>query len=271
MLKKKLLVEHLSFAYHSKQILSNVSIRAYAGQIVSLIGPNGSGKSTLLRCMCRLLPIGQSVVSLDDVPLEYFSCRELSQKIAFLPQAQDSMPSLTVEEFVMLGRAPYHRSGWIACQEDKEKTDWAIDYMRLQHLRNRYVENLSGGERQRVRIAMTLAQNTQYILLDEPLTYMDMKHQQELLETICDLRDTFGKTIIAVFHDINHALEVSDWIYLLKNGALIASGDCNSVITEEMLHTVYEVRTHVCNMPCCKRNVVIPASIEKRAGVYKER
>lgn len=265
-MKKKLAVANLNFSYRSKEILHDINVKAYEGQIVSLIGPNGSGKSTLLRCISRLLPVDQRTISIDGISLEKYSCSELSRRIAFLPQSQTNMIPLTIEEFVMLGRSPYHRSGWLATKEDNEKVQWAIHYMRLENLKNRFVDNLSGGERQRARIAMTLAQNTQYILLDEPLTYMDMKHQQELLETICDLRDKFKKTVIVVFHDINHALEVSDWIYLLKNGSMAASGDCNSVITEEMLHSVYEVRTHVCNMPCCRRNVVIPASIRELSG-----
>lgn len=262
-MKNKLSLEHVNFKYNAKLVLSDVSFKAHASQIVSLIGPNGSGKSTLLRCMCRLLPCGKQKVFLDGVALEQYPCRELSKRIAFLPQAQRIAAALTVEELVMLGRSPYHSSGWLASSEDKEKVEWAIEYMKLENLRNRFVNNLSGGERQRVRIAMTLAQNAQYILLDEPLTYMDMKHQQELLETICELKEKFGKTIIVVFHDINHAIEVSDWIYLLKNGNVVASGERDSVITEEMLHSVYEVHTHVCNVQCCRRNVVIPASIRK--------
>jgi iron complex transport system ATP-binding protein len=168
---------------------------------------------------------------------------------------------MTVYELISMGRAPYHRSGWINTKEDKEKIQWAIDYMQLEHLKFRMVEMLSGGERQRVWIALVLAQDTPLILLDEPVTYMDMKYQCELLKIIRSLKDAFDKTVVAVFHDINHAVEISDCVYLLKNGRIYSSGTSEQVITERSIKDVYHVCAHVCKFKKCCRNVIVPAGV----------
>jgi len=157
-----------------------------------------------------------------------------------------------------MGRSPYQGTGWICTREDREKISWAIDYMQLGHLQHRFLDTISGGERQRVWVAMVLAQDTKIILLDEPVTYMDLKHQWDLLNIILDLKDKFQKTIVAVFHDVNHALEVSDYIYLLKNGRIYADGLPEQVITKQSLQEVYEICAHVCKMQYCCRAVVIP-------------
>jgi len=261
----------LNFGYGEQPVLREISFSASSGQIISLIGPNGSGKSTLLRCLCGLLPVKKNSVRLFDKPLEKYAPRELSQCIAFLPQAQEKISSISVYELVGMGRTPYHRSGWFFTKEDRLKIDWAIDYMRLEPLKHRSVEMLSGGERQRVWIAMALAQDTPIILLDEPVTYMDMRFQWELLSVLGDLRNRFRKTVVSVFHDINHALEVSDRVYLLKDGRIYGAGASEEVITEQSIRDVFEIGTHVCRFKKCRRPVVVPFGIrgspEGEAGV----
>ncbi|WP_449241140.1 ABC transporter ATP-binding protein [Desulfoscipio gibsoniae] len=256
-----LIAKALCFSYGKRNILNNVNFIAEEGQVISLIGPNGSGKSTLLRCLCGLIPVKSNSVFLFDKPIETLGPKEISRKIAFLPQAHERLQGVTVYELVSMGRAPYHRSGWINTQEDQEKIAWAIDYMHIGHLTHRLVEMLSGGEKQRVWIAMVLAQNTPIILLDEPVTYMDLKYQCELLRTIKDLKDTFQKTIIAVFHDINHAIEISDYVYLLKNGHVYRAGASEQVVTEQSIRDVYGVCAHICRFKRCCRNVVVPAGV----------
>ncbi len=248
----------LSFGYDERLILKGVSFSASRGQIVSLIGPNGSGKSTLLRCLCGLLLPGEGSVCLFDKPLGRYAPRELSQMIAFLPQAQERLSSISVYELVGMGRTPYHRSGWFLDKKDHVKIEWAIDYMRLSSLRHRSIDMLSGGERQRVWIAMVLAQDTPIILLDEPVTYMDLKFQWDLLTVLRDLKESFQKTVISVFHDINHALEISDRVYLLKDGSIHSAGTSEQVITERSIREVFEIGTHVCRFKKCRRPVVVP-------------
>ncbi len=189
--------------------------------------------------------------------------KELSHCIAFLPQMHEVLNGVSVYELVSMGRAPYHSSGWFLSLEDKTKIRWVLAYMDLEYLVQRPVSQLSGGELQRVWIAMVLAQDTPIVLLDEPVTYMDLKFQWELLSTIRDLRDTYKKTIISVFHDINHAIEVADYIYLFKDGRVYAQGKTEEVITEENIGNVYGLKAHICKFNRCHRSVVVPASLKR--------
>ncbi|AZO95999.1 ABC transporter ATP-binding protein [Halocella sp. SP3-1] len=258
-----LIAKELNFSYGKKSILENVNFTAEKGQIISLIGPNGSGKSTLLRCLCGLIPVKKNTVFLFDSSIETLGAKEVSRRVAFLPQSHERLQGVTVYELVSMGRAPYHHSGWVNTREDKYKITWAIKYMQIGHLAHRLVENLSGGERQRVWIAMVLAQDTPIILLDEPVTYMDMKYQCDLLTIIKDLKNNFQKTIITVFHEINHAIEVSDFVYLLKDGCVYNSGVTDEVITEQAIKNVYGVCAHICKFKKHYRNVVVPVGVHE--------
>lgn len=254
-------VSNLNFSYKEKQVLKNIDFSASSGEIISLIGPNGCGKSTLLRVICGILSSQNGEVMISDTSIKDLSTKELSKQIAFLPQFQEKMNGVSVWELVSLGRAPYHKSGWMSSKVDKEKINWAIDYMNLSEYAHVDVEKLSGGERQRVWIAMVLAQDTPIILLDEPVTYMDIRYQCQLISIVKDLKKQFSKTIIAVFHDINHAIEVSDKIYLMKDGEVFDCGHSDQVINEQNIREVYGVHAHVCRpKPCC-RNVVIPSEV----------
>lgn len=249
---------NLSFGYGKEDILNNINFVARKGEVISLIGPNGSGKSTLLRCLSGLLPVTNGQVYLFDKLMHKCSSKEISQKIAFLPQSHERLNGITVRELVAMGRTPYHKSGWIFSKEDHNKINWAIDYMQIAHLKHRMVDMLSGGERQRVWISMVLAQDTPIILLDEPVTYMDLKYQWDLLKIIKDLKDNFQKTIVSVFHDINHALEIADYIYVLSKGRVHATGLSEQVITEQTIQEVYGICTHLCKVEKRRGSIVVP-------------
>ncbi|MFI3176312.1 MAG: ABC transporter ATP-binding protein [Eubacteriales bacterium] len=254
-------VTDLNFAYKEKEVLKNINFSADSGEVISLIGPNGCGKSTLLRVICGILPSKNGKVMITNTSINNLSNKELAKQIAFLPQFQEKMNGVSVWELVSLGRAPYQKSGWLTNKEDKAKIKWAIDYMSLSEYVHIDVEKLSGGERQRVWIAMVLAQDTPIILLDEPVTYMDIRYQCQLINIVKGLKEEFAKTVIAVFHDINHAIEVSDKIYLMKDGKVFDFGHSDQVISEQNIRDVYGVHAHVCRpKPCC-RNVVIPSRI----------
>lgn len=252
-------VTDLSYSYEHMQVLHNVSLQVGNSEIMSLIGPNGSGKSTLLRCINGLLhaPDPKSI-RLHGRFIGTFSKKGLAREIAFLPQFQEKMPGTTVRELVAFGRTPHQKTGWVLSRQDREKVDWALEYLQLGPFQHRFLDELSGGERQRAWIAMVLAQDTPLLLLDEPVTYMDLKHQWELLEIIIGLKEAFSKTIMSVFHDINHALEVSDSICLMHQGAVHSLGSPESVITEEALRQVYGIHAHVCQIEPGWRPVVIP-------------
>ena len=232
---------NLSFSYREKNILHNINFHAGESQIISLIGPNGSGKSTLLRCLSGLLRTSNPSVYID----------------------QEKMNGISVNELVCMGRAPYQTSGWLRTKEDEEKVLWAMSYMHIEDMKDRMVNTLSGGEKQRVWIAMILAQDTPIMILDEPVTYLDMKHQWNLLNTINDLKENYNKTIISVFHDVNHAIETSDTIYMLKEGMVYSSGEAEEIITGQAIKNVYEVNAYVCDFYRCCQKVVIPESIKK--------
>jgi len=254
-------VRKLSFSYGKHKVLNNVNFTIDEPCVVSLIGPNGSGKSTLLRCLNGLLPVKNYTVFLFDKPIEKLGVKERAKLISYLPQNQERLRGVNVHELVSMGRAPYHRSGWVNNKKDIEQINWSIDYMQLGSMIHRPLEKLSGGERQRAWIAMVLAQDTPIILLDEPATYMDLKYQYELLKTLKDFKESFNKVIIAVFHDINHAIKVSDQVYLLNEGSIYRAGASEQVITEESVKDVYDVRVHVCDFKKCRHKVVVPAEV----------
>ena len=252
-------VKGLNYSYDRTEVLRDVYFQAKRGEIISLIGPNGSGKTTLLRCVSGLLKLkNPESVQLDGREVNSYKMKELSRKIAFLPQFKEKMPGITVRELVAFGRTPYQRTGWILSQKDREAVDWALEYLCLDSFEYRLVDQLSGGERQRAWIAMALAQDTPIVLLDEPVTYMDLKHQWELLEIIYQLKENFGKTVISVFHDINHAMEISDQVCLLHEGRIYQMGGPKKVVTEEALEQVYGIRAHICRTKYCCRSVVVP-------------
>lgn len=253
----------LSVGYGKRTILHEVYFNAEKAQIIALIGPNGCGKSTMLRALCGQITPKKGSVSICGQMISTLRQNTLSKCIAFLPQMHEVVQGISVYELVAMGRAPYHKSGWILSMKDKEKIQWALSYMNLEDLVLRPVNQLSGGEQQRVWIAMALAQDTPIILLDEPVTYMDLKFQWEILSTMRDLRDTHKKTIISVFHDINHAIEISDYIYLFKDGRVYAQGKSEAVITEENISDVYGLQAHVCKFNKCHRNVVVPTSSKR--------
>ncbi len=259
--------KNISFSYGKSCVLQQVNFKAEAGETISLIGPNGSGKSTFLRCVAGIYKVSQGDIYIDGIALDKLKTRQIAQKIAFLPQSQEPIKGLTVSELVALGRSTYQKVGWKQSAEDKQKIAWAIDYMQLKGLKNRYVNALSGGEKQRAWIAMILAKNTPIILLDEPVTYMDMNYQCQLLDIIADLKQSFNKTVITVFHNINHALKIADKVYLFENGKVFCSGRSDAVITRSHIKAVYNVNAQICKVDAYDKRIVVPISVNSERGV----
>lgn len=254
-------VSQLDFSFLKRQVLNNIELFATEERVISLLGPNGSGKSTLLRCLCGLLPISENKIHLMGKPLEQYSAKELAKRIAFLPQSRERISGIDVYDLVAMGRTPYNKSGWRLSVEDRQKIDWAMEYMQVDGYRQRRLDQLSGGEQQRVWIAMILAQDTPLILLDEPVTFLDLKHQWDLLRVIKDLSRSYKKTVITVFHDLNHAMEISDSVYLLHHGTVCKSGPPLEVITSESIFEVFGINAKIHKMKKCRRSVVIPDGI----------
>lgn len=243
-------VRHVTKRFGSKEVIRDVSVRIRKGKITSFIGPNGAGKSTLLSMISRLILKDEGEIYIDGTEISKRKSRDLAKKIAVLKQANHIQLRLTVRELVSFGRFPYSQGR--LTQEDWEKVDQAIRYMDLEEIQHEYLQNLSGGQRQRAFIAMVIAQDTDYILLDEPLNNLDMKHSVQIMKTLRRLVDEQGKTVILVIHDINFASIYSDYIVALKNGVIVKEGPADEMIDRDILREVYDMDISIENYKNCK-------------------
>lgn len=230
-------IKHISKKYGEKVILNDISLTIPQGKITSFIGPNGAGKSTLLAIISRLLKADSGKVLLDGEEIGQIPNQQIAQQLSILKQSNHLDLRLTVEDLVAFGRFPYSKGRLTAV--DREYIEKALDYMDLQKIRTVFINELSGGQRQRAYIAMTLAQDTDYILLDEPLNNLDMKHSVQIMKVLRQLTDDLGKTVIIVIHDINFASCYSDYIVALKNGCLVQQGDVAQIMRTESLDKIY--------------------------------
>lgn len=232
--------------YGDKAVVDKVSLNIEKGKITSFIGPNGAGKSTLLSMISRIMKKDEGEVIIDGKELEKWDTKELAKKIAILKQSNNINVRLTIKEIVSFGRYP-HCEGRLT-KEDMKYVDEAIEYMQLKDIENRYLDELSGGQRQRAYIAMVIAQNTEYVLLDEPLNNLDMKHSVQMMKVLRGLADDLGKTVIIVMHDINFASVYSDKIVILKDGKIIKDDVTEAIISKEVLEDVYEIDFNIKNI-----------------------
>ncbi|OES46714.1 ABC transporter ATP-binding protein [Domibacillus iocasae] len=230
-------VQSISKSYGLKAVVDNVSVNIQKGKITSFIGPNGAGKSTLLSIISRLMSADTGEVLIDGQKVNETKSRDLAKKIAILKQSNHLSLRLSVRDLVSFGRFPYSQGK--LTKEDHVYIDEAIRYMELEDMQDRYLDQLSGGQKQRAFIAMTIAQDTEYILLDEPLNNLDMKHSVQIMKVLRRLADDLGKTILIVIHDINFASVYSDYIVALKDGKIEAQGTVNEIITSLTLKQVY--------------------------------
>lgn len=239
-------VRGVSKAYGNTKVVDDVSLEFARGSMTSIIGPNGAGKSTLLSLISRLLPADAGEIFIDGQDIKRYKSVDLAKKISVLKQSNHINVRLTVRELVVFGRFPYSQGRFTA--DDWEHADRAIAYVGLQHLQNKYIDQLSGGERQRAFLAMVIAQNTDCILLDEPLNNLDMKQAVQVMKTLRKLVDECGKTIIVVIHDINFASFYSDYIVAMKDGKVVQSGPTGQMICDDILTQVYDMQVRVRNI-----------------------
>lgn len=232
-------VKNLIKMYGNKKVIEDVSLNIEKGKITSFIGPNGAGKSTVLSMISRIMSKDEGEILIDDLEIEKYDSKELSKKISILKQSNNINVRLTIREIVSFGRYPYCEGR--LKDEDIKYIDEAIEYMELKDIENKYLDELSGGQRQRAYIAMVIAQNTEYILLDEPLNNLDMKHSVTMMKVLRKLVDELNKTVVIVLHDINFASVYSDNIVILKNGRVIKDDSTENIINKEILESVYEI------------------------------
>lgn len=236
-------IRNLDKTIQNKMILKNINIDIRKGKVTSLIGPNGAGKSTLLSAVSRLFEYNKGLIKIEDKPVTDYKNDELATKLSILKQTNHTDMNITVEQLVSFGRFPYSKGRMK--KEDHEKVAYALDLLNLNDIKDRNVKTLSGGQKQRAYIAMTIAQDTEYILLDEPLNNLDMRHSVQIMQTLRALCHKLDKTIVIVLHDINFASCYSDDIIALKNGEIIKAGSKDDVIQSNVLRDLYEMDVHI--------------------------
>lgn len=232
-------IRNICKRYGDKVVADNVSVTIPQGKITSFIGPNGAGKSTVLSIMSRLISPESGEVLLNGISLTAQKSSNIAKQLSILKQSNHISLRLTVEDLVAFGRFPYSKGN--LTENDRTFIDNAIGYMNLEEFRDQYIDNLSGGQRQRAYIAMTLAQDTDYILLDEPLNNLDMKHSVQIMQVLRKLVSDLGKTVVIVIHDINFASCYSDFIIAMKNGKLVAQGVVEEIMRSSVLQDIYDM------------------------------
>ncbi|EWH22901.1 iron ABC transporter ATP-binding protein [Bacillus haynesii] len=225
--------------FGEQTVVHPTTLTIQKGMITSFIGPNGAGKSTLLSIISRLIGMDAGNVLIDGKEISAYKSNDLAKKISILKQSNQINIRLTVRELVSFGRFPYSQGR--LSKEDWAYVDEAIDYMKLRDIEHKHLDQLSGGQCQRAFIAMVIAQDTDYILLDEPLNNLDMKHSVEIMKLLKDLVENRGKTIVIVIHDINFASVYSDRIAALKNGRIVKEGPAEDIIQTPVLKDIYEM------------------------------
>lgn len=234
----------VSKSYSDHTVLGPVTGTIADGGITSLVGPNGAGKSTLLTVIGRLLDPTTGTVTVGGMNIRTTKSAELAKHLSILRQDNHITARLTVRELVGFGRFPHSKGRLTA--DDTEHVDKALAFLNLTNLSDRFLDQLSGGQRQRAFVAMVLAQDTEYVLLDEPLNNLDMKHSVMMMQQLRRAADELGKTIVLIVHDINFAGAYSDRIIALRDGVIVTAGTAEEMMQDDVLTDVFDtpVRVH---------------------------
>ncbi len=239
-------LEDVNIKYENSQeyVLKDIDLEIPKKQVTAIIGANGSGKSTLLKAINKQIEY-EGKIFIDDNNIQGIKIKEYAKNVSFLGQHLNIDGNIKVKDLVKLGRFPYQSFLGTTTLEDQKKINEALEITKLKHLEDEYVLNLSGGQRQKVWLAMILAQDTDYIFLDEPTSYLDINHQLEVLEFLNHLCNKYNKTIIFSHHDINQAIKYSENLIVVHNHQIYENGSRENVITKELLEEVYKITCEV--------------------------
>lgn len=232
-------VKNVSKHYDQQPVLQDICTTLPSSGVTSIIGPNGAGKSTLLSVISRLLQADSGSVSVDDLDVSDANSEKLAQVLSVLRQENHFTSRLTVYDLVSFGRYPYSKGRLNA--DDHRHIEQALSFLDLIPLQNRYLDELSGGQRQRAFVAMVLCQDTKYVLLDEPLNNLDMKHSVAMMRQLRRAADELGKSIVLVIHDINFASAWSDYILAMKGGKLVFRGTPQEVMVPQVIEDIFDL------------------------------
>ncbi|MDY6052374.1 MAG: ATP-binding cassette domain-containing protein [Rothia sp. (in: high G+C Gram-positive bacteria)] len=234
-------------SYSGQTNIGPVDVHLPAGGITALVGPNGAGKSTLLTMMGRLLDIDSGTIEVGGLNVATTKSKDLAKVVSILRQENHFVTKLTVRQLVGFGRFPY--TGGRLTAEDEEIITRYIDFLNLTTLENRYLDELSGGQRQRAYVAMVLCQETDYVLLDEPLNNLDISHSVQMMQHLHNAARTLGRTIIVVLHDINFAARYADYICAIKDGTLASFGTVEEIMQDDLLTDIFNTPVQVIQGP----------------------
>jgi iron complex transport system ATP-binding protein len=257
----------LTLAYDRRVVTSGLGVQIPDGSFTVIIGPNACGKSTLLRALAGLLAPRQGTVVLDGAAISSYRAKEVARRLGLLPQTAVAPEGISVADLVARGRYPHQKLLRQWTPEDEQQVAAAMEATGVTGLADRAVDELSGGQRQRVWMAMALAQQTGILLLDEPTTYLDIAHQLDLLDLCADLNDD-GRTLVAVLHDLNQAARYATHLIAMKDGAIVAEGEPGTVVTADLVQSVYGLACEVIPDPQTGTPLVVPAArATRRSGL----
>lgn len=240
-------LKHVAKSYSGETNIGPVDLEIPSGGITSLIGPNGAGKSTLLTMIGRLLNMDEGTIEIAGYDIGKTKSKDLARIVSILRQENHFITKLTVRQLVGFGRFPYSQGR--LTEEDEEIISKYIDFLHLREFEGRYLDELSGGQRQRAYVAMVLCQETDYVLLDEPLNNLDISHSVEMMRHLKQAAREFGRTIVLVIHDINFAAKYSDSICAVKDGEVVAFGSSEEIMKDEILTPIFNTPIQVIDGP----------------------
>ncbi|WP_084128986.1 ABC transporter ATP-binding protein [Demequina sp. NBRC 110055] len=245
--------------YGGTPIVHGVDVQIPDGKITAIVGPNGCGKSTLLRALIRLLAPIDGAIALDGQDIHSIPTREVARRVGLLPQSPLAPAGITVKELVARGRTPHQKVLRPWSSTDETAVMSALHSTNLTTIQDKVVDELSGGQRQRAWIAMTLAQDTPLMLLDEPTTYLDISHQYEVLELLHRLNERQGRTIVMVVHDLHQAARYAHHVIAMCEGEVAAAGAPEDVFTEELVSRVFDIDARIVPDPVTGTPIIVPA------------
>jgi iron complex transport system ATP-binding protein len=251
-------ITRFSFSISSKAILKDISLTVNEGEYISIIGPNGAGKTTLLKCLDNIHKGGDGDIRIAEKPLDKYSQKELARQVSYVPQADGRIPPFTVYDFVMMGRYPYLSPFSYPGDEDKDAVCDALAVTGTSEFAERFLRTLSGGERQKVSIAAAFAQGAKVLLLDEPTTFLDPKHEADVYRLLARVNRERGVTVVSVTHDINSAVLTSRRILALKNGSVAFCGCADKFMNNEILYKIYGKKFLFMKHPRTGKTIVAP-------------
>lgn len=250
-------VDHLSVAIGKKEILYDIHIDIPKGRMVSIIGPNGCGKSTLLKTMSRMIQPKAGNVYIHGNDIRSFGRKELARQIAVLPQLHQVPGDVTIEDLVQMGRFPYRSMYRSFSADDARYVDKALYAVQMHTRKDELMQHLSGGEQQRVWLAVLLAQRSPILFLDEPTTYLDIHHQLRMMKLLGHINEKLGLTIVIVLHDMNQALQYTQYVIAMNEGRIVAAGQPQDVITPQLLRSVFHVQADIVTTKNGKQAILV--------------